>query len=569
MKTSAMAAIAAATLIAGVGVVAVMLPRGQAALSQSIRPLARPILLTSAPPLARPVPPQVLTAIAPPQALAPIIVARIPAPAAPSPAAIPAPSRALPIGDSMVASAVRLPDTFPQAGALRVARTAQSLAHPLSQPVVAPAVTVASAADMVPVARPAVTAPGLTALLHPQMRPGIVASPDQAGIAGLSAALHPAGRPASVAPAADAATPAVALLRPAERPAALVPAIASPAIQPAVAMAVMRPAERPATWPPARVVTVANVIAAPATPAPQTAPTEAVVTPVAATTSAAPPARRLGTLLGLGQPVRGDCSRAMDAAIPARPRRAPTGSAFLKSVINLGGPDRDAAVVQQVLTGNIPSFLRNLTPVNFSGTTADGRAVTIALCVMPDYLAIGDDADFVRMPMGLPSAARIAQRFHFLLPTTTMVDAIYAQAQNHLAPRPMPAGAQMTSTAYLARHNQTVSAQLGAASGAGEQLTAGQKKDIVLTNRLLSARGKVAIYGWHRTNGRPIQPLSTVHQASYADYSHGLRLVSDTAIVNGRRMSLADVLADPQLSGIISREGPISNAYGLLASLSN
>ncbi|MBI1418962.1 MAG: hypothetical protein GC146_17255 [Limimaricola sp.] len=567
MKTSAMAAVAALTLIAGAGVVTVIMPRGQAALTQSIRPLARPILLTSSAPLARPVPPQVMTAIAPPLALAPIVVARIDAPQAPLPETSPAPARALPIGDSMVATAVRLPETFAQSEAVAVASTAQPLPHPLSRPAVAPEVTVATASDMVPVARPSVAAPGLAALLHPQARPGSTIIPDQTVIAGLTAALHPTERPVGLASAPAMATPAVALLRPAERPATLALAATRPAIQPAVEVAVMRPMERPAAL--VAQPAVAIVSAAPASPAPQAAPAEAVITPVAATTSAAPPARSLGTLLGLGQPVRGACSRAMDAAIPARPGRALTGSEFLKSVINLWGPDRDAAVVQQVLSGNIPSFLRNLTPVNFSGTTADGRGVTITLCVMPDYLAIGDDADFVRMPMGLPAAAKIAQRFHFLLPTTTMVDAIYAQAQNHLPPRPMPAGAQMTSTAYLARHNQTVSAQLGAAAGAGEQLTAGQKKDIVLTNRLLSARGKVAIYGWHRTNGQPIQPLSTVHQASYADYSHGLRLVSDTAIVNGRSMSLADVLADPQLSGIISREGPISNAYGLLASLSN
>ena len=46
--------------------------------------------------------------------------------------------------------------------------------------------------------------------------------------------------------------------------------------------------------------------------------------------------------------------------------------------------------------------------------------------------------------------------------------------------------------------------------------------------------GKIAIYGWHRLNGAPIQPLSTVHGACYADYSHGIRLVSETVLVDGK-----------------------------------
>ena len=50
-------------------------------------------------------------------------------------------------------------------------------------------------------------------------------------------------------------------------------------------------------------------------------------------------------------------------------------------------------------------------------------------------------------------------------------------------------------------------------------LTAGPRKDLVLTSRLWLDPGKVAIYGWHRARGAPIQPLSTVHGAGYADYS--------------------------------------------------
>ena len=261
------------------------------------------------------------------------------------------------------------------------------------------------------------------------------------------------------------------------------------------------------------------------------------------------------------------CNTKLDENIPARTSQAPSGSAVMQKVMRLSGSLRDAVVKEQVLAGNMPSFLRNLAPVTFTGTRADGQAVQVTICVLPDYLAIGSDHDFVRVPMGLPTAAEIADRFGFFLPTPKMVDAIYAQAKVHLVASPMPAGDQMRSTAYLLQHNETVETQLASLSAPSDDLTAGEKKDVVLSLRLRAHPGKVAIYGWQRANGAPIQPLSTVHGAEYADYSHGIRLVSGTAFVDGTPQPLAEVMQDPRLAQLVSSEGPITNAHALLASL--
>ena len=80
---------------------------------------------------------------------------------------------------------------------------------------------------------------------------------------------------------------------------------------------------------------------------------------------------------------------------------------------------------------------------------------------------------------------------------------------------------------------------------------AGHKKDLVLTNRLWQVPDRVAIYGWHRDVDRPIQPLSTVHGARYADYSHGVRLVSDTVYINGRKRPIDEVLGEPALAHLV------------------
>lgn len=260
------------------------------------------------------------------------------------------------------------------------------------------------------------------------------------------------------------------------------------------------------------------------------------------------------------------CAPALTRAVPRRPSSAGTGSAVIGRLTALGGNERDRAITAELLGGNMPDFLRTLVPVTFSGTGANGQRTRVTICVTPDYLAVGSDSDFVRVPLGLPAAMQVAERFDMVLPTTMMVDAIYAQASVRLSPSPMEPGAQMASTGYFLRHNATVEGQRARAGGRLGQLVSGHKKDLVLTNRLNANPGRVAIYGWHRPGGAPIQPLSTVHGASYADYSHGIRLVSRRAYVNGREVDLRDLLADSRLAGLVSSEGTITHRQ-MLASL--
>jgi hypothetical protein len=91
---------------------------------------------------------------------------------------------------------------------------------------------------------------------------------------------------------------------------------------------------------------------------------------------------------------------------------------------------------------------------------------------------------------------------------------------------------------------------------------AGHKKDVIISNAIYSDLNPtvprpVVIYGWHRTDGGPIQPLFNGHAATYVDYSHGTRLVQRFARLNGRPVDLREVLMDPELSALVSDEGPI------------
>ena len=247
------------------------------------------------------------------------------------------------------------------------------------------------------------------------------------------------------------------------------------------------------------------------------------------------------------------CPGVLARAIPERPPNASDASEFVQQTIDLSASAREAAMAEELIAGNLPEFLRRLRPV----TMSDAQ---VTICVMPDYLALGSDDDFLRLPMGLPTALEVADRFGFVLPTARMVDAIYEQAEVHLRPQPLPPGDAMRSIGYFWQHQGRIQAQRLALHASLGALMAGQKKDLVLTNRLLAKPGRVAIYGWHEGAGRPIQPLSTVHGARYADYSHGVRLVSAVAYVDGAARSLLDLLEDPRLAGRVSDEGPIARA---------
>jgi hypothetical protein len=263
-----------------------------------------------------------------------------------------------------------------------------------------------------------------------------------------------------------------------------------------------------------------------------------------------------------------DCQSA-GAGIPQSVPGGISGHEFAQRVAGLEGAARDAEIRTELFAGHLPQSLRHLAPVTLSGRSAAGVPVDITFCVMPDYLAVGSDEDSLLVPMGLPTALQVAADYGFVLPTPRMVDAIYDAATVKLAPEPLPAGDRMRTTDYVVRHNFMIARQRAAQHAPQGALTAGDKKDLVLTDRLLRAPGRVAIYGWHRASHDPIQPLSTVHGAGYADYSHGVRLVSRTVYVNGASRSIDAVLTDPELAALLVRnEEPVDfDAQGLVSVL--
>ena len=150
------------------------------------------------------------------------------------------------------------------------------------------------------------------------------------------------------------------------------------------------------------------------------------------------------------------------------------------------------------------------------------------------------------------------------IPQSPCPHLIHRYATLKLVPRPMTPDSTMTTLPVFARHDSLVSAACPPLPPCGPFLMAGHKKDIAVTNRLHTEPGRLFIYGWHYPDGRAIQPLSAAHGIGYVDYSHGVRLVRDEVLIDGRLHSLRAALQDPVLYALVSDEaGPMERTgYG-------
>ena len=253
--------------------------------------------------------------------------------------------------------------------------------------------------------------------------------------------------------------------------------------------------------------------------------------------------------------------------IPPRPKKAEGGHAIMMRVADLPWAEREKVLLSEFKAGNLPDFLRGFKTIHVKATDSKGREHTAVYQVMPDYLAVGSNKDFVRTPLTPMTAQAIADAFEcpdgsgcslwrHSLPTRKMVNDIYEQAEVKLEPKPLTEKREAVET--FIQHNEIIEGQRsGKPLGA---LVAGIKKDVVITNMLLERPDHVAIYGWHKLDGSPIQPLTTVHINWYVDYSHGIRLVKRMMLVDGNPRDIREILTDPDLCGLLSDEGPLMSA---------
>ncbi len=245
--------------------------------------------------------------------------------------------------------------------------------------------------------------------------------------------------------------------------------------------------------------------------------------------------------------------------LPPRPAEALTGSEIAREIRDWDLDAREDRLYEEVARGNVPSWLRELRPVEVTGRV-DGRDHRVTLWVTPDYLSVGSDRDHLLVPLSPQVAQRIADLLESSLPTPPIVDAIWSSADSRLTPQriqPQDSVQSVRTVEFVERHNALIRAQRQLRGVAPDALVAGHKKDVVLSATLAANPGKVAVYGWHGPDGRPNQELSTVADDERVYYHHGVRLVHRRVLLDGIERDLAELLSDPSLAPILSRQGPI------------
>lgn len=257
---------------------------------------------------------------------------------------------------------------------------------------------------------------------------------------------------------------------------------------------------------------------------------------------------------------------------PRAQGRQMTGSEFMTQVLHadpsnpkvkgLTGVEREQAILEQIEKGNVPDFLRH--PKTITVTDKNGNQAQLQ--VMPDYLAIGTNEDFVRVPVTPLLAKTIADRYGFELPTQKVCNDIYAQADKRLTGVGLVGSREdtnyMDGNGFFYKHNQIIERNLGNTSS--DALVAGHKKDIIISRYAGQNPDRLDFYGLFDGKGKPIQGSGGgPHDNTYVDYSHGARFVSQDVIVNGKHMRYDDVLRDPRYADLLSNEGAYdaSNIY--------
>jgi hypothetical protein len=241
--------------------------------------------------------------------------------------------------------------------------------------------------------------------------------------------------------------------------------------------------------------------------------------------------------------------------IPLRDPKSESGSDFMKRIAPLSLDERENEIFRAAASGNIPGFLRNTVTLHGEFTDAEGTMHKVIYEAMPDYLAVGNDIDYCRIPMSPHTAQKIADLFGASLLTSKISDHIYKMADRKLTPyNYIPSGNANEMVYKFEEHNKQIETQLKESNSKKGQLVAGIKKDVILSSRLAKQPGKVVIYGWHKPDGNPIQPVYSGHIDWYVDYSHGIRFVNNQVILDGKPVMLSDILKDPVLYKIFSNE---------------
>jgi hypothetical protein len=162
-------------------------------------------------------------------------------------------------------------------------------------------------------------------------------------------------------------------------------------------------------------------------------------------------------------------------------------------------------------------------------------------------------------------AQKIAKYLKSSLPTRLISNKIYQNSYVKMLPQPIAPSKEMVTIPVFEKHNLMVQEQRKSslAEFPNGNLVAGNKKDVVISNKIFNDKGllRVVIYGWHKADGKAIQPLYNGHSTVHVDYSHGIRLVQNKVWLNGKISRMQKILKSENLHELLSDEGRIKSPF--------
>lgn len=261
--------------------------------------------------------------------------------------------------------------------------------------------------------------------------------------------------------------------------------------------------------------------------------------------------------------------------------------AFLEGLAGCrdGDPSLDAdlrarsdALVRRVNESvDIPDFLRFFLPVRVKKTLADGNkpiGYEAVYYVSPDWLSIGSDFEWCRVPLSAVAGQRVLNRFGCRHPTPLMARQIYESTRAPTGPvdpfvpfisresfKAVEGGVQSTEM-FLALHQDIEFRRRDSTLG---HLITGPMRDVTI-GKVVSDKKQLLLWGGVLASGKAAENKGAHDLDRFTDHAMGLRLVYGMLYIKKAGgawapKSIDEVLSNDVEYALISDERGVSPRY--------
>ena len=189
----------------------------------------------------------------------------------------------------------------------------------------------------------------------------------------------------------------------------------------------------------------------------------------------------------------------------------------------------------------------------------------LTINVTTDAVRWGDSEESIRLAGSLSLCQKMADHVGGMLLTGIAADAAWRDSDAQIDPLPMKISSK---TSALIEQHDKIEEKLGDRRGI---VTAWKNWTI---SAAAFSDGHATNYGWHvegeaatykgiklyptvsDSGARVIQGFASAHSALHADYSQQCRIMKRAAMLDGKRVDLAELITGPQ-ADLISHEGPL------------